>query len=395
MTTPIAPLSEELIQRKLNISLNRVEFERRKPVLASTPEVVTIGAHNRCNAKCVWCLEGDYKVFNLDLYREFFEKKLGHVIRSARHVSFVGFGEILWLPRVEQFLDYVNETIPDVVKQFTTNGTPLRPGKIVERLLIGRYSIRVSLHASTPDLHAKIMQIRDFSRIMDNLKYLVRLRDEHRRRGYLHVELFNVLSRDNIDDLPDFVRLAAELGIHRVICNYMTMFSREHIEMSLFFDQARANERMREAEEVAQKLGIFLTLPPRFGQGGEDRERPEGFCSDPWQYFYAEAQGSVLPCCYAGGHVGYLDKQDFGEIWNGEFYQSLRKGISGEGPTHEWCRNCVKFQGHYTVNNILCHITNRPETQKMIVEEVRRRGLTAAPSLAMEAVHGNGNGSAH
>ncbi|HRY28506.1 MAG TPA: radical SAM protein [Elusimicrobiota bacterium] len=368
-------MTDEHVQRKLNIALNRLEFEQKRAVVSSTPEVITIGAHNHCNAHCIWCLEGDISVFDLDRYKEFFEKSLGHVIRKARHVSFVGFGELLWLPRVEQFLDHLNETIPDVVKQFTTNGTPLRPDKIVEKLLVGRYSIRISLHASTPELHAKITRIRELDRILENLRYLVKLREHFQRRKYLHVELFNVLTKDNIDNLPDFVRLAAELDLPQVVCSYMTIFSKEHIEMSLFFDQQRANDRLAEAEEVAKKLGVMVQLPPRFGQGGRDRERPAGECSDPWQYFYAETQGSVLPCCYAGGHVGYLDKQSFEELWNGEFYQNLRKGLAGEMPAHEWCKNCVKFKGHYTVNNVLCHITNRPETQKMIVEEMERRGL--------------------
>jgi TolB protein len=42
------------------------------------------------------------------------------------------------------------------------------------------------------------MQIRDFDRIVENVKRLTFLRDVHLRLGYLHVELFSVLSRDNI-----------------------------------------------------------------------------------------------------------------------------------------------------------------------------------------------------
>lgn len=376
MATNALLMSEENVQRKLNITLNRLEFEQRKLNLSSTPEVITLGAHNRCNSNCVWCPEDRFDVFNIDRYKEFFEMKLGHVIRRARHVSFVGHGELLWLPRVESFLDYINETIPDVVKQFTTNGTPLRPNKIVERLLVGRYSIRVSLHASNAELHAAITRTKDFNRIMDNLRYLVRLREHYQRRKYLHVELFNVLTRQNIADLPDFVRLAAELDLPQVVCNYVTIYSKEHIDMTLFFDQKRANDCLQEAEEVAKKLGVHIQLPPRFGQGEGLREKPAGVCSDPWQYFYAEAQGSVLPCCYAGGHVGYIDKQSFEEIWNSDFYQKLRQGLSGNVEPHEWCRNCVKFKGHYSVNNILSHITNRPETQKLILQEVEKRNLS-------------------
>ncbi len=361
--------SDEMVRRKLNLTLNRLEFEKRKVVLASTPEVVNIGAHNHCNAKCIWCLSGDYKVFELSLYKDFFEAKLGPVIRTSRHVSFVGFGEILWLPGIEQFLEYLNQSIPDVVKQFTTNGTPLKE-KLADCMSVGRYSIRISLHAPNAELHEKITKIKDFDRIMKNLKYALKKRDEMSRRSYFHLELFNVLTKENIDALPDMVRLAKFMEVPRVECVYMTMFTKEHIPMSLFFDQERANRKLDEAQELADKLGVCIVLPPRFGKGSP--ERP-GACSDPWQYFYVETQGSVLPCCYAGGHAGYIDKQSFEEIWNGEFYTSLRRSIA-EGNPHPWCKNCVKYNG-FNVNSLLCHITNRPETQKMIIEEAAKMGI--------------------
>ena len=50
--------NEEIL---LNNSLKKVEIEQKKLELKSTPSYITIGAHYGCNAKCVFCLGGNYR----------------------------------------------------------------------------------------------------------------------------------------------------------------------------------------------------------------------------------------------------------------------------------------------------------------------------------------------
>ncbi|MFI5347968.1 MAG: radical SAM/SPASM domain-containing protein [Elusimicrobiota bacterium] len=369
--------------------LNNAEFERREITLKSTPRLVTLGTHNSCNAKCIFCLEGRYDRFSLELYKNFFEAKMGRYIKNAEKVTFTGFGEILWVPGIEEFLDHINETLPDAWKIFTTNATPLRPS-VVDRLLEGKYVIRASVHASNAALHRKQTQLENqFDEIVGNLARLADRRDRLSGAKRLHIELVDVLNTGNIHDLPEFLKLAWRLRAQSVTCTYMTMFAPEHVDLSCFFDQERANRSVLEARELVGVLqqGAFnlpnpaafeVSLPPLFDRGEKPEAGAGEICSDPWQQVYVELQGSVLPCCFWGEHVGDLKKgQELDDIWNGEFQRDLRRGMASGDP-HPWCRSCVRYRG-FNVNDIYCHLTNRPPQQAIVLREIVRRGLDAGP----------------
>ncbi|MBI3547477.1 MAG: radical SAM protein [Elusimicrobia bacterium] len=371
-------------ERVLNVALNQQEFESRKEKLFSTPRYVTLGTHNACNAKCVFCLEGKYSRFTLDLYKNFFEKRMGRFIRSAEKVTFTGFGEILWVPGIEEFLDYINETLPETEKIFTTNGTPLKP-QIVERILKGKYSIQVSLHASTAALHEELTVLPgQFEEILANIRSLSRQRDEQGLGKRVHLELVNILTNRNLTDLPDFLRLAWDLGAQGVRCAYVTMFIPDHIAMSPFFRQDEANRALEEAARTLSELKgrdplrpFDVRLPPRFGSAEPPRK---DVCQDPWQQIYVELQGSVIPCCLWGDHIGNLNKgDDIERIWNSRFYKELRKGMASGDP-HPWCASCVRHAG-FNVNSVHCHLTNRPEAQQVLLREIHERGLLPEPTV--------------
>ncbi|HVA65850.1 MAG TPA: radical SAM protein [Elusimicrobiota bacterium] len=368
----------EAARRAANIALNGDEFNGRKEVLSSTPSLVTLGTHNACNAKCVFCLEGSYSRFSLDIYKKFFEAKMGHFIRQADRVTFTGFGEILWIPGIEEFLDYINETLPDAEKIFTTNGTPLRPS-VLERIAKGKYGIQISLHASHAALHQELTLLNgQFGQILENIRSLSALRQRPGLDKRIFVHLVNVLTRRNIDDLTDFIRMSVDLGVQSVRCQHVTMFVPEHIEQSCFFDQERANASIRRAATLVEaiklkhpKTTFIASLPPLFGSRAQLQNT---VCYDPWQHVYVELQGSVIPCCMWGDHIGNLNKgDDIDKVWNSRFYQDLRRGMASGDP-HPWCKSCVRYAG-YNVDSIFCHITNRPEAQKAVLREVLRRGL--------------------
>ena len=371
--------------KEANVALNAAEYEAGAETMRSTPREITLGTHNACNAKCVFCLEGSYSRFNLELYKEFFEANMGRYLRGADSVTFTGFGEILWVPGIETFLDHINLTLPDTKKIFTTNGTPLK-SPVLERLLETYHIIQISLHATTAALHKKLTLLDgEFEGILANIRELVKRRAEKRRRqgsldGKTHpfVRLFSVLNTDNIDDTEAFVRLAYDLGVQQVRCFYMTIFAPEHIAMSCFFDQERANRALARARAAAEELiardpdrHFEVDLPPLFG--GSAPEKP-GRCTDPWQYMYVELQGSSQPCCFWGEHIGNLKQGDTADgLWNGEFYRSLRRGMASGEPL-PWCRSCVRYTG-YNVNSLLAHVTNRPDTQRALLGEIEKRGL--------------------
>ncbi len=352
-------------QKKENTVLNKFETTTGKTKLTSSPQYLTIGAHYSCNAKCVFCLGGDFPPFNLQIYKELFEKQLGDVLKKADHIGICGFGEILLMPRISEFLDHLDSTLPETTKVFTTNGIALTK-EISKRLVAGKYSILISLHASNAKLHAEITGTTKYDQIISNIKELLNLRRE--QRPDMETNLVFIVTTRNIDDLPAFVKKAGELGVTRVTCNYLTIFEPFHLKMTTFFDKERTNKRFAEALDVAKNVGIELGLPPLYGCSGKQGDVKKPVCHDPWNFFYVETQGSVNPCCYAGDHIGHIDVQSFDEIWNGPGYTALREGLVS-GDTHFWCKHCMKHDNS-NVDDIRSHITFRPETQNKILKYI-------------------------
>jgi MoaA/NifB/PqqE/SkfB family radical SAM enzyme len=339
--------------REKGLLLNDLEYELGKLSLESTPEGIGIGAHYSCNAKCIFCLGGSHKPFSLQRYKEFFEQKLGHIICRARYLNLCGFGELLLMPGIEEFIDYINNKIPAVNKIYTTNGIALMNNEVITLLTKSQSVVEISLHASNSKLHKLLTRTDSFEQIKSQIKKLVSLRKEKNSPAVCLVFLLNTL---NVENLPDFVELASDLGVDEVICNYMTVFHRSHLKLSCFFKQELTVESFNKALERGRKLKMSIRLPPMFGV---DKQASKArICSDPWKYFYVENEGSVLPCCFAGDHVGYLDRVDFWTIWNGAHYKGLRDSLSKKQPL-DWCKYCYKYDSS-NVNDIRSHISSRP-----------------------------------
>jgi len=350
-----------LSAREKNLLLNDFEYAMGKINLESTPEGVGIGAHYSCNAKCIFCLGGRPKLFSLERYKDFFEPRLGPVISKAGYVNFCGFGELLLMPHIEKFLDYVNEKIPEVNKVYTTNGTPLMNNKVLNLLTKTKSVIQISLHASNSQLHRLLTRTNAFQQIVQSIRQLVSLRQKENHPAICLIFLANTL---NIENLPDFVEFASGLGVDEILCNYMTAYTPAHLKLSCFFKQEITHSCFKEAEGRAKKLKIPIKLPPGFGVNSQTNKRC--LCSDPWKYFYVENESSVLPCCYAGKHLGFLGRADFETIWNGSGYKYLRSSLT-EGSTHEWCRYCYKNRSE-NVNDIRSHITFHPVWREKILK---------------------------
>ncbi|MEK6732475.1 MAG: glycosyltransferase [Candidatus Omnitrophota bacterium] len=343
---------------KHNHELNEEEFRRRKIVLESVPQGVTIGANYKCNANCAFCIGGNYKPFNLKLYKNYFEPRIGSMIKEADYVSFCGMGELLLVPDIKDFLKYVNVTLPDNNKILTTNGLALK-NTLADIFTDSKYSIQISLHASNARLHEQITGLKGgFDKIIEQIRFTIARRKNAQSP---HVTLVFVANTMNIEDLPNFVELAGSLAVDSVQVNYMTIFKTSHLKLSCFFMQEKANEIFDRAMARANELKINLNLPPRFSA---DRYF-KSMCSDPWKNIYVDTEGAVLPCCYSGEHFGELRKNEVSSIWNNVKYQHIRTDLSS-GNALAMCKYCLN-SNPANVNLLNAHVSFRPEVQKLIL----------------------------
>jgi MoaA/NifB/PqqE/SkfB family radical SAM enzyme len=322
-------------QQARNTELNETEFRQRKLVLESTPQRVFMQLNAPCNADCVFCSKGyDYPAFSLDEHLRGWGAKLDPVIARARELILSGSGEFLALPDAERILEHFNSRFPHVDKYVATNVTHDRP-RIWELIAASesRYTLQVSLHAATPGTHRLMTRTERFAKVLENLRWLA---ERRRKTGNPRLVLMFIMTTLNAEELPDFVRLAAELGADRVQAGYFYVYEAAQKYLSLFYRQDLADRVIDEARRVAAGLEVEVSLPPKFGEAVSAGAAPE-CCSEPWTQIMVNPDGRVLPCDVFGDFSESLVQKDFMDIWNGPAYQGARRALAEGGGCLKTC----------------------------------------------------------
>lgn len=340
-------------EQRDNLQLNDQEYNNKEVALHSTPRAFFLQLSGPCNANCVFCSRGcGYKLFDLEVHRRKFEEKLFYPLDRAEQIVFTGSGEFLLLPQAEEILDYFDTGFPHVNKMFSTNGSSLIP-KICDKISGSRskYTVHLSLHASNSKLYKLLTRTDNFHIILGQLNYLLKIR---RNTGNPTINLIFVATTLNIEDLPNFVRLTANLGVDKVICYYNYIYVHAQKYLSCFFKQELTNQVFDEAEKTAKQLNIKIDLPPRFAQ----KEYPLlGVCREAWNQVMFNLEGHVLPCDASEDCNENLEKVgDFQDIWNSEYYKDLRRSlISGTSSCFKYC-----FRANpQAVNDFRAHVIRR------------------------------------
>jgi MoaA/NifB/PqqE/SkfB family radical SAM enzyme len=365
LSSPDRIKKNELLE--VNARLNDYEYSNGLTELYSYPKNIVIGTYCKCNAKCVFCLGSDPNSstpeFSLTLFKDFYEKRARNALATASRMDFCGFGEPLTMKGIMEFVDYLNDNFPCSIKSFTTNGIGLNR-KLVDAFIDGLYTLHVSLHASRSDLHKQITKTSTFNSIIKNLEYANRRRIKTGSKMY--ILLVFVVNTLNVRDIPEFVKLALKLGVDQVRFEYMTIYTKEQIQYSCFFDKELTNEMFKAAKSIASGK-IDLRIPPLFNsEEVTSLSTAKQVCKDPWDWVYMDTEG-VNYCCLASQHMGNLKNNTFEEIWNTEQYQNLRRSRVNNS-FNKLCGHCMKGQT-FKVNDFRSHVTARDETFKQIMEE--------------------------
>jgi len=362
-----ATLRRRLLEQRQreNIALNNKEWEEKKTILSSTPQRIFLQINAVCNADCIFCSKGyDYPLFRIDEYREKYGRQITPVLQKAREVILTGSGEFMGLPDAPKIIRYFNEAFPHVEKYVATNASHLKP-EIVD-LIAGsgsRYTLQLSLHGSDEETHKLMMRYNAYPRVMENVRRLMEARG---RGGNLSVSFMFVMTTLNVENLPDFIRFAKDMGAERVLAGYFYIYEAQQKYLSLYFKQDLANRIIDEARRVAEEVGIEVRLPHKFGQLPESAAKPTS-CIEPWHQVMVNPDGAVLPCDVYGGFSENLNDKSFMEIWNGPAYRAIRSALRHGGG----CLTTCPRHNPIGINDWRAHVIHRPKEDRQIAKEYR------------------------
>ncbi len=327
--------------------------EHRFALADAPPVCVYLEVTNRCNLLCETCprtfeaLEPPADM-SWPLFTSIVDQLLG-LKRAVLH----GVGEPMLVKDLPRMIRYLRER--GVYVLFNTNGTLLAPKKRRELIDTGLDELRVSLDAADAPSFLKVRGKDMFDRIVRNISEFTALQ---RAIGAStpRVSLWLTGLKETIDQLPDFVRLAAQIGVREVHLQRLVFDDLgrglARAQSSLFEKmQAAEEEAIAAAEAIGRALGIAIDASGATEPGISLKRRPEAqpwsACRRPWALMYFTAHGRALPCCiapfsardYATYTLGDATQQSLREIWNGAAYRNFRAALTSDAPPRP-CQHC-------------------------------------------------------
>ena len=320
---------------------------------ASGPPVcLYLEVTNRCNLLCETCPR-TFETLEppADMSWALFTRIVDQVPDVAR-VVLHGVGEPMLVKALPRMVRYLKDRGTYVL--FNTNGTLMQPRRFQELIDTGLDELRVSLDAADRDSYLKVRGKDYFDRIVRDVGKFVAYQ-KSTGATTPRVSLWLTGLKETVDQLPAFVRLAAEMGVTEVHLQRLVFdeagYGMARADLSLF-ESTRADETaaIAEAEAVGRALGVTLDASGATEPGVSLRKQDDRAwttCRRPWSLMYVTAHGRALPCCiapfsmrgYGNYTLGDATQATLREIWNGAAYRDFRTALLSDAPPGP-CRNC-------------------------------------------------------
>lgn len=327
---------------------------RLSPVAQNGPVCLYLETTNRCNLLCTTCPRTYAELEPpADMSWDLFSHIIDQVPDIAR-VVLHGVGEPMLVKDLPRMIRALKARGAHVL--FNTNGTVLTPKRGRELSDAGLDELRVSLDAADARTFLLIRGKDYFNRIVRNVRAFTEMQA---REGLSlpRVSLWLTGLKETVAQLPQFVRIAHEIGVgevylQRLVYSGATSGGMARPDQALF-EQLTQEEagHLAAAETEAARLGLHFNASGAT-EPGESLARgagdaPWSLCRRPWTVMYFTANGRALPCCIApfaqNGYENYTlgdaRTQSLAEIWNSAAYQTFRTALQSPCPPTA-CAGC-------------------------------------------------------
>lgn len=353
------------------------------------PKRLKIEHTSFCNAQCIMCSHFFSCNKNAHMMNDELFSRIKLILPYIEKVLLHGSGEPLLHPNITEYI----RTYASMNIEVTCNtNLSVMNEELAESIHDCFRKISISCDGSTAEIFEGIRKGLNFVEFIENLKLL------RQKCPNLHIRMYTVVIRQNLEQLADIVRLAHKYGCNSIV---MTDLNSKEIlgneqDMAACYPAA-AKFFLKRAVDTATELGISLNYPEYFFELEEKRSLQEdidimseiplfpsddnqkkliafyktldidshsvradeknflqesgyhckGICNYLLDEPYIDSQGNFFPCCANGQYnIGNIYENTFEEIWNNKFYQGMRK-MFNEGKVPKYCKGCVYLRNHF------------------------------------------------
>src|SRR5580658_9149579 len=240
------------------------------------PVCLYLETTNRCNLLCTTCPRTYEELeppadMSWDLFRSIVDQ-IPNLQRAVLH----GVGEPMLVKNLPRMVRYLKDRGAYVL--FNTNGTVLNEKNGRALIEAELDELRISFDAANAESYRAIRGKNYFHRILKNVRAFRELQE---REGKVKPRVSAWLTglRETIEQLPGFVRVAAETGVKEVHLQRLVFFAENAIGMArpdqALYEQLSGEEAIHidRAATLAQTLGITFSASGGASEPGVSLKR--------------------------------------------------------------------------------------------------------------------------
>jgi MoaA/NifB/PqqE/SkfB family radical SAM enzyme len=261
------------------------------------PDQVTISITEECPNNCIHCALPDTKN-RVRLIPETVKSTIDQVLEMGTTFIIFDGGEPLTYPGLEDLISYVDPE--KAITGMFTSGVGLTEDRASRLKEAGLYSLTVSFDSAYEDKHD---YVRGRKGVFKNAVEAVK----NGLKAGLLVNIYVVLSRDNVNELEELYALAAKLGVH---------------ELS-FYEIVPTGRWMGHASEIMtpKDMRKFDNFVSRV----KEKEGPRVFaipqvmrttgCMAGRKWLHITPEGNIFPCACIPIPYGNVHRDKVRDVW--------------------------------------------------------------------------------
>lgn len=319
-------------RKRLNLFLAGLNQHLPRPVPFGAPVFAQVEPVNFCNLSCPLCLTVSETSARTKaaLSYEQFSRLIDDVGDTLLLIVLWMWGEPFLNPALTRMIAYAKAR--GVFVHCSTNGNvPFDAARASAIVDSGLDTLIVGVDGATQDTYERYRQGGSLDRVWENVRALLRARDE-RGSPTPRVNLRFVVMKHNEHEIPAIRERARSLGVDYLSFKTVDLPTAR----GACLDPAYAPDEARYRRYT-------------YEHGGYRRKAQPFVCLRPWKRITVDAAGAVIPCEYdhrsqqAFGTIG--TDGEAGAIWKGSRAAAFRRSFGLGWNGHSFCRGCTYKEG--------------------------------------------------